>query len=164
MIKKENIYEVGYSDWEDFFRSVLYHPTVFSKEEYWNILSECFIKANEILKLEHEKNMFENPITEEEEKHNQEWGGTDYRVYDPQISYLTQEVVKIMVSDYGFTELSSDTDRYFYPATNGSPITGHSTLYNQDEDEEFNYLKNLFTKIMPRQNSIESILSEKDQE
>jgi hypothetical protein len=150
MESKENkqiyYYEVGYSSYEECPNSTLCHVNLYTKDEFYKMVVDCFVLASNDDEKRWNK-MEDDPSWTEEEK--------DMYKYRPSITSLYSGVIYKMISEYGF---------YSPAITQTFCVSGDESIvvdqfYREiNVDEELGLLRERFNIIEPRDKKISNII------
>ena len=147
-----NFYEVGYLDWESTPITTLCHDKSFTKDEFNEILLQAYVKANDILKKSHQEwfNDWLEDVIQKDQKLDP--GYIDDMRYKPEVSELNHKVIDILLSEYGFKNISI-TQRF---------IPNNSTITNVENSgykcELVDMIKNRFLVVEEIDNKLQKIL------
>jgi len=142
-------YSIGYTDWEDCPHVTLTHTTLFTQDEFNQILLDAYVNVSKVREI-NLKNWTDKV----------KWIDRDlkkeYNIYKPRVDDLYSGVVDLLKSDYGFKDIVIDA--YFMP-TNISIMDENVPI---EESYENKLLRERFCKIEVRDNKIKNLLDNPD--
>jgi len=138
-------YEIGYYDYECSPTTVLSHTEKFNKDEFDEMVLNCYVKASK------EAERLHNEWTKRYPQENQLY---PIHLYSPRVDDLYSRATTFMVSDYGFKYLDIVTSFQ----TETDEIIGET--FTTTGSEQLEMLRRRFNVIEPRDNKINDILNE----
>jgi hypothetical protein len=136
-------YSIGYTDWEDCPHVTLTHTTLFTQDEFNQILLDAYVNVSKVEEIAHKKWL--DTLTNRNLR-------KDYHIYKPKVDNLYSGVVKLLKSNYGFKDIAIDA--HFMP----SNISIMDENVPIEESYENKLLRERFCKIEVRDSKITNLL------
>ena len=145
-------YETGYSDYEACPTDTLYHDKLFTKEEFDEMVVNCYVKESKIQEDKHNELLRQYPQDD----------GDSYRYdYNPSISSLYCNVVEHLMNDYGFRKPKISADFVASDTEDIIPRVDGGREFRDTYCDKLKLLRERFNIIEPRDNKIKNILDGK---
>jgi hypothetical protein len=152
-----NLYEVGYTTWEECPQIILSHDKVYTKEQFNEILLDAYVEVSKKDEAEHNE-WYLGEWQSEENKEKRESLPDDWYDYRPRVSSLYSGVLDYLVDKKGFKNL--DIVASFCPSDNYDliPKKGEELGDTEYVDDALGLLRQRFNTIEPRDKKIDDIL------
>ena len=153
-----NLYEVGYTTWEECPQIILSHDKVYTKDEFNEILLDAYVEVSKKDEAEHNE-WYLGEWQSEENKEKRESLPEDWYDYRPRVSSLYSGVLDYLVDKKGFKNL--DIVASFCPSDNYDliPKKGEELGDMEYGDDALIMLRQRFNTIEPRDKKIDDILN-----
>ena len=153
-----NLYEVGYTTWEECPQIILSHDKVYTKDEFNEILLDAYVEVSKKDEAEHNE-WYLGEWQSEENKEKRESLPEDWYDYRPRVSSLYSGVLDYLVDKKGFKNL--DIVASFCPSDNYDliPKKGEELGDTEYVDDALGLLRQRFNTIEPRDKKIDDILN-----
>lgn len=138
-------YSIGYTDWEDCPHITLTHTTLYTQEEFNQILLDAYVDVSKVSEKLH--NNWYSTLNNEDKL---------YSNYKPRIDNLYSGVIELLRKDYGFKDIKINA--YFMPS-NTISIMDDEDEPELDIDGENKLLRDRFKRIEVRDSKINDLLS-----
>ena len=152
-----NLYEVGYTTWEECPQIILSHDKVYTKEQFNEILLDAYVEVSKKDEAEHNE-WYLGEWQSEENKEKREELPDDWYAYKPRVSSLYSGVLDYLVDKKGFKNL--DIVASFSPSDNYDLIPRKDEELGDMEyaDDALALLRQRFNTIEPRDKKIDDVL------
>lgn len=153
-----NLYEVGYTTWEECPQIILSHDELYTQEQFNEILLDAYAEVNKRQEKSHNE-WYLGEWKSEENKKMRESLGEDYYAYRPRVSSLFSDVLSYLTEEKGFKNL--DTVASFCPSDNYDLVPKKGEEFNTEyADESLILLRQRFNVVEPRDKKIDDILND----
>ena len=152
-----NLYEVGYTTWEECPQIILSHDKVYTKEQFNEILLDAYVEVSKKDEAEHNE-WYLGEWQSEENKEKREDLPEDWYAYKPRVSSLYSGVNDYLVDKKGFKNL--DIVASFSPSDNYDLVPRKDEELGDTEyiDDALVLLRQRFNTIEPRDKKIDDVL------
>ena len=152
-----NLYEVGYTTWEECPQIILSHDELYTQDQFNEILLDAYVEVNKRQEKSHNE-WYLGEWQSEENKEKREELPDDWYAYRPSVSSLFSDVLSYLTEEKGFKNL--DTVAGFCPSDNYDLVPRKGEELGDEEyiDGALILLRQRFNTIEPRDKKIDDIL------
>jgi len=154
-----NLYEVGYTTWEECPQIILSHDELYTQDQFNEILLDAYAEVNKRQEKSHNE-WYLGEWQSEENKEKREELPDDWYAYRPTVSSLFSDVLSYLTEEKGFKNL--DTVAGFCPSDNYDLVPRKGEELGDEEyiDGALILLRQRFNTIEPRDKKIDDILND----
>jgi len=152
-----NLYEVGYTTWEECPQIILSHDELYTQEQFNEILLDAYAEVNKRQEKSHNE-WYINEWMSDDNKEKRKELPEDWYDYRPRVSSLYSDVIDYLTEEKGFKNLQTIAN--FTPSDNYDlvPRKGEELSDGEWADEALTLLRQRFNTIEPRDRKIDDIL------